>query len=274
MSPEVRSLPPSRLAPSSVVALKSESLINGPTIEYRPGRVIKGDDRSPFEGRPDVARRTGAMLVETLVAIHRVDAAAVGLADLGRPEGFIARAVKGWHGRAERLDLVPGTRRLAAEVGDWLGRQATRPRAPVLLHSDFKLDNMIVEPGTLAPVAVVDWDMGTRGDPLLDLATLTSYWTEPGDPEPMHALRQLPTAAPGFPSRAEVVGRYARMTGTDVSDYPVLRVLALYKLAVVLLQLHALWKRGAARGDDYASLDRVAAGLLDMTLDVAAGRRG
>lgn len=263
------------LAPRSLHLCEDRSVIGVPfqLIEYRPGLVVKGDDRTPFEGRPDVAARTGIMLVETLVAIHRVDAAAVGLSDLGKPEGFVSRAVKGWRGRADRLDLAPQMRRLAAEAGEWLDRQTTRPRAPVLLHSDFKLDNMIVEPATLAPVAVVDWDMGTRGDPLLDLATLLSYWTEPGDPEPMHALQQLPTAAPGFPTRAEVVALYARMTGIDVSDYPVLRVLALFKLAVVLLQLHALWQRGAARGDDYADLDGVAAGLLGMTLDEAAGRR-
>ena len=90
----------------------------------------------------------------------------------------------------------------------------------------------------------------------------------------MHDMKQMPTAAPGFPSRNEVVADYARLTGTDVSDFPVFRVLAMYKLAVVLLQLHALWRRGAAKGDDYADLDRIAAGLLDFTHNVARARAG
>lgn len=266
-----RALP---LAPESVHLCEDRDVIGVPfqLIEYRPGLVIKGDDRRPFEGRPDVAARMGESLVETLVSVHRVDPQAVGLGDLGKPEGFIGRAIKGWRGRGERLELEAGTRRLLAEVGDWLAAQPIRARAPVLLHSDFKLDNLIVEPGTLRPVAIVDWDMGTRGDPLFDLATMLSYWTEPGDPPCMHELKQMPTAAPGFPPRTEVVATYARMTGVDVSDYPVLRVLAIYKLAVVLLQLHALYVRGAAKGDGYAGLADVAGGLLALAKDVAEGR--
>ncbi len=261
-----RALP---LAPESLHLCEDRDVIGVPfqLIEYRPGLVIKGDDRSRFEGRPDVATRTGQMMIEALVAIHGVDVAAVGLEDLGKPEGFVERGIRGWRGRADRLPLPPVTRRLCAEIGDWLGGQQVRARAAVLLHSDPKLDNMILSPETLEPRAIVDWDMGTRGDPLFDLATLLSYWVEAGDPPAMHALRQLPTAAPGFASRAEVVATYARLTGTDVSDYPVFRVLALFKLAVVLLQLHALWKRGAAQGDDYAALDAVAVGLLEWTID-------
>ncbi len=262
------------LAPQSVHLCEDRDVIGAPfqLIDYRPGLVIKGDDRSRFEGRPDVAARTGDMIIETLVAVHSVDVAAVGLEGLGKPEGFIERGIKGWRGRADRLDLAPQTRRLCAEVGDWLGKLRVAPQPAVLLHSDMKLDNLILAPDTLAPRAIVDWDMGTRGHPLFDLATLLSYWTESRDPPAMHALRQLPTATPGFASRAEVVATYARLTGTDVSDYPGFRVLALFKLAVVLLQLHALWSRGAAKGADYATLDDVAVGLLERTIEEMNGR--
>jgi aminoglycoside phosphotransferase (APT) family kinase protein len=263
------------LAPECVHLCEDRSVIGVPfqLIEYRPGLVIKGDDRRPFEASPDVAARTGRMLVETLIAIHRVDTAAIGLEDLGKPEGFIARAIKGWRGRADRLDVAPTVRQLTGEIGDWLASQSVRPRTPTLLHSDFKLDNLIVEPGTLAPVAIVDWDMGTRGDPLFDLATMLSYWVEPGDPRCMFDLKQMPTAALGFPTRSEVVELYAKAMGVDVSDYPVLRVLAMYKLAVVLLQLDALYRRGAAKGADYAHLAGVAYELLEFTREVARGRK-
>jgi aminoglycoside phosphotransferase (APT) family kinase protein len=212
------------------------------------------------------------MLQETLISVHRVDCAAIGLGTLGKPEGFIARAIKGWVGRGARLDVAPTTARLLAEVGAWLEQQTVQTRAPVLLHSDLKLDNLIVHPETLAPVAIVDWDMGTRGDPLFDLATTLSYWVEPGDPPCMHALRQMPTTAPGFATRREVVTAYARAMDIDVSDWPVLRVLAKLKLAVVLLQLFALYQRGAAKGSDYADLDQVATELLAYATDVAHGR--
>jgi aminoglycoside phosphotransferase (APT) family kinase protein len=266
-----RALP---LAPESVHLCEDKSIIGAPfqLIDYRPGLVIKGDDKRHFEGRPEVAARTGRMLVETLVAIHDVDADAVGLGNLGKPDGFIERARAGWTGRAERLELEPATGALIRDVSGWLARRAVQTRKPTLLHSDFKLDNLIVEPDTLKPVAIVDWDMGTRGDPLFDVATLVSYWAQKGDPACMHDMRQLPTASPGFPSREEVVQEYARLTGRDVSDFPVLRVLAMFKLAVVLLQLHALWKRGAAKGDDYAGLSRIATDLLVFSKDVIAGR--
>jgi aminoglycoside phosphotransferase (APT) family kinase protein len=266
-----RALP---LAPECVHLCEDRSVIGVPfqLIDYRPGLVIKGDDRSRFEGHPEVAANVGRMLVDMLAAIHRVDTAAIGLDDLGKPDGFIARAIKGWSGRADRLDLAPNVRRMTTEVSEWIGRQTVRQRAPTLLHSDFKLDNVIVDPGTLAPVAIVDWDMGTRGDPLFDLATMLSYWVEPGDPRCMHDMKQMPTAAPGFQSRHEVVALYAKVTGADVSDFPALRVLAMFKLAVVLLQLDALYRRGAAKGTDYAHLAGVAAGLLEFTLDVAHGR--
>ena len=262
------------LAPESVHLCQDKTVIGVPfqLIDYRPGLVIKGDDTSQFAGKPEIAARTGRMLVETLVAIHKVDVASVGLQDLGKPEGFVARGIKGWRGRAERLAPPGETGQLCREIGAWLAVQPVRERPAVLLHSDFKLDNLIVDPDTLAPRAIVDWDMGTRGDPLFDLATMLSYWVEPGDPDVMHDLKQMPTAAPGFQTRTEIVADYARLTSTDVSDFQVFRVLAMYKLAVVLLQLHALWQRGAAKGDDYARLDRIALGLLQLTHDVAQGR--
>jgi aminoglycoside phosphotransferase (APT) family kinase protein len=262
------------LAPESLHLCEDKSVIGVPfqLIDYRPGLVIKGDDRSRFDERPELARATSNMLVATLISVHRVDCAAIGLDTLGKPEGFIARTLKGWAGRGQRLDVAPETARLLAEVTSWLERQPVQTRAPVLLHSDFKLDNMIVHPETLAPIAIVDWDMGTRGDPLFDLATTLSYWVEPDDPPCLHTLRQMPTAAPGFARRREVLTAYGREMGIDVSDWPALRVLALLKLAVVLLQLFALYQRGAAKGADYAELDRVATELLGFATDVAYGR--
>jgi aminoglycoside phosphotransferase (APT) family kinase protein len=241
-------------------------------IEYRPGIVIKGDDTSRIAGKPDVAARLGQTLIDTLVSIHKVDVAAVGLGDFGKPDGFVDRQIAGWVGRAERVAGTPERTALAKELGTWIGAQPRKARAPVLLHLDFKLDNMILDPVTLAPVAVVDWDMSTRGDPLFDLATMLSYWTEPGDPPCMHALKQMPTGAPGFPSRAQVAERYSRAMGIDISDLRAFRVLGVLKLAVILLQLFALYQRGTVKDPHYAALDDIGGELMLFAKDIAEGR--
>src|SRR5204862_7803830 len=120
----------------------------------------------------------------------------------------------------------------------WLQRRVPEEATPSLLHSDFKLDNMIHEPGTLTPVAVIDWDMGTRGDPLWDLAVLLSYWAEPGDPPCMHRVRQMPTAQPGFWRRHEVLAAYLRLSCRAVGDVTFYRVLSVFRSAIVFLQLY------------------------------------
>jgi aminoglycoside phosphotransferase (APT) family kinase protein len=236
-------------------------------IEYREGVVIRGVDL-PF---PDRAAQLSEMLVVTLAQLHAVDPTAVGLDELGRPEGFVGRAIEGWYRRGLQVVEGPSEQRWLQEIGTWLAAQKVGARRPALLHCDFKLDNCILDPGTLQPNAVIDWDMGTRGDPLFDLATMLSYWTEPGDPPCMHRLRQMPTALPGFPTRDEMVRRYARLTGHDVSDYPVFRLLALLKLGVVFLQLHARWRSGAVGDERYADFRRLGAELLEYTHSLLRG---
>lgn len=262
------------LAPRSLHLCEDTSVLGVPfqIIEYRPGLVIKGDDRSHLRDQPERCTQLGNMLIDTLVAIHDVDAEAAGLGDLGRPEGFLERAVNGWRKRAARLEPEPATARLCGEIGNWLDNCSFAARKPALLHCDVKLDNIILDPDTFEPRAIIDWDMGTRGDPLFDLATTLSYWTEPGDPECMHRLDQMPTAALGFPSRADALARYARQTGIEISDFPSIRVLAIFKLAVVFLQLHALRGRGPDADPRYTGFYALAHDLLEFAHDVAMGR--
>lgn len=262
------------LAPQSLHLCEDTSVLGVPfqIIEYRPGLVIKGDDRSLFDGHPERAETIGAMLVETLVSIHRVDVNAIGLGDFGKPEGFVQRGIKGWRGRAERLDLANSTAALASEIGDWLAAQKIAERAPTLLHNDFKLDNTILDPATLEPRAIVDWDMGSRGDPLFDLATMLSYWTDPDDPECMHRLAQMPTTAPGFPARADVVRAYAKLNDVEMSDFLTIRVLAMYKLAVVFLQLYAVHGTGTNAKPEYRNFDQLGEELFLFTRDIAQHR--
>ena len=236
-------------------------------LEFRPGLVIRAALPSRYE-------RNGAFLSETLVhtlsAIHAVDPARVGLDDLGRPHGFLARSVAGWHKRGQAV-ARPETASLLDTLHRWLERKIVPDSAPTLLHGDFKLDNLILDETTLQPNAIVDWDQGTRGDPLFDLATLLSYWAEPSDPAAMHALRQMPTAEPGFMTRTQVVSSYARATGRDVSDFRFHRVLGLVKLGVIFLQLGEQYRTGATADTRYAEFGTIGEGILTFAHGAAMG---
>ncbi len=253
-------------APDSYHLCEDHNVIGVPfqIMEYRPGRVIKGSDPGFLGDDREKAAAVGEMLVGAMADLHGVDAEAAGLGDFGRPEGFIERAIKGWRTRADRLQPARETKHLIDEIGHWLAQQTVRQRAPTLLHCDIKLDNCIVDPETLELRAIVDWDMGTRGDPMFDLATMLSYWTEAGDPDCMHRLGQMPTAAAGFQTRDEIAMLYARRTGRDVSDLAVWRVLAIFKLATVLAQLYATFGQGPDSREDYRGLDQLARELYDF----------
>ncbi len=265
-----------RFAPRSVHLCEDLDVLGVPfqLIEYRPGVVVRGDDLGSVAQHPGVEQKLSNIIVETMVALHRVDPASVGLDELGRPEGFLARGVAGW---VKRGALIEGSSEVAArvdEIGRWLSSRidSVAPRNATLLHCDFKLDNLILDPATLDPVAVIDWDMGTRGDPLFDLATLLSYWTEPNDPPVMHQLAQMPTGRGGFASRADVVERYVNETGCEIGGFDVVRVLCVFKLAVVFLQLHQRWRSGGLAGSEYQTFDQLGSDLLEFALDVAHGR--
>jgi aminoglycoside phosphotransferase (APT) family kinase protein len=240
-------------------------------IQYRPGLVIREHLPPELAHRPEVGRRLSQVLLETIVAIHAVDTRAVGLGDLGRPDGFLGRGVDGWRkrGLAAKQD---GTEALHRDVGAWLERSLVPDGAPSLLHNDFKLNNMILDPGDFTPRAVVDWDQGTRGDPLFDFATLLSYWIHADDPPAMHDMEQMPAVEACLCSRQEAVERYGQLSGRDMSDFRFHRVLAMYKLAVIFLQLGLRFRSGATQDQRYAPLTGIGTGVLEFTHEIAQGR--
>lgn len=260
------------LAPRSLIFCDDIEVAGAPfqILEYRDGRLIRGDRLAPLPDTPETGRALSDMLIETLAQVHEVDADSAGLGDLGRPEGFMARTAKGWTARA--LAVCGETLSIAAcEVADWLQHHpAPDTDRPVLIHNDFKLDNLLLASDRIAPIALLDWDMATRGDPLYDLASLLSYWTEPGDPPCMHQLRQMPTARAGFPSRAEAAEVYSQRSGRSLRGLLYRRVLATFRLGVVFHQLRALAVGNPRMEARLAGLDPD--DLFVFALDLAQGR--
>src|SRR3712207_8144426 len=143
----------------------------------------------------------------TLFRSHAVDPDEAGLGDLGRPEGFLERQVKGWIGRYEkaRTDEIEGVESLTG----WLVRDIPESPEPTIIHNDYKLNNLVLDPEDLTRVrAVLDWEMATVGDPLFDLAVSLSYWVEPGDPDELKAVMPSVTATPRSEERR--VGKECR----------------------------------------------------------------
>ncbi|OWW19988.1 phosphotransferase family protein [Noviherbaspirillum denitrificans] len=255
------------LAPRALLYCEDPEVIGAPflLIEYREGMVVR--DRLTPEmarcGEAGGAALAGATL-DVLAALHALDPVTIGLGQLGKPDGMVKRQAVNWTRRAQDAfdSMLP---RPLEEAAEWLAQPAPLPQRTSLLHSDFKIDNIIFGRDSLQPIALIDWDMGTLGDPLLDLATLLSYWTEPNDPEAMHDLRQMPTTQPGFPSRQKVIEMYVDRTGLAVGDFKYYRVLAMFKLCVVFRQLYVRHLRGDPVPERYAAFGRLAEGLADFT---------
>lgn len=252
-------------APKSFHLCEDMAVIGVPfqLLEYREGQSIRGD-KMPADFDAQMCTALSINLVRTLASLHAVDASAVGLGGFGRPEGFYSRTVAGWKRRGNAITQDEATLRTINVISQWLERQQPAALPPTLLHSDFKLDNCMLGPDC-SITTVLDWDMGTRGNPMMDLATLLSYWTEPDDPECMHQLAQMPTAQTGFLRRAQVAELYTQLTGLPIDDLPTWRILAMFKLGVVFLQLHRNWASGIAGDESYAGFASLGADLLDFT---------
>ncbi|HEX6145154.1 MAG TPA: phosphotransferase family protein [Acidimicrobiia bacterium] len=232
-------------APRAIAICEDVSVIGAPffLMERKPGVVIRDEVPDRFGGGldPEANRKLSMVVVDTLVDLHSVDPAASGLGDLGHPDGFLERQVEGWWHRWEQAKHEDNP--TAEEVGEWLKAHIPSSGPPTLIHNDWRLDNMAVSPDDPGRcVAVYDWDMATRGDPLADLGTLMASWYDEG--EEKSTLAPMPTTAPGWLDRDAALLRYGERSGRDLSDATWYVVFGTWKLAVVLQQIYIRWLRG------------------------------
>ena len=221
-------------------------------MERRRGVVLRR------EVPPDVAndlpriRRICEHLVDALVDLHAVDYAAAGLADFGKPVGYIERQVTGWSKRYvdAQTDDIPAVTEAAA----WLAAHLPAEGPPALIHNDFKFDNVIFDPSLDRITGVLDWEMATLGDPLMDLGTSLSYWAQADDPAAYHQLPFGPTAKPGMMTRKEFAERYFERSGRHADNLVFYYAFGLIKTAVVLQQIYYRWRKGITSDERFAQL--------------------
>jgi aminoglycoside phosphotransferase (APT) family kinase protein len=216
-------------------------------MAYLDGHVLRDAKMAETLYTPDQRRLAGHDLIDVLAGLHAVDVEAIGLGDLGRTAGYIARQLKRWYGQfktstAETGRSVPLVDAVHARLLAGMPEQ----QGASIVHGDYRLDNTVLdEQGRVQ--GVLDWELCTLGDPLADIGLLMVYWAEPGDEAPV--LGVAPTTVEGFPSRAEMRSRYAERTGRDVSALDYYVAFGYWKLACILEGVYTRYAAGAGGGD-------------------------
>ncbi len=249
-------------APRPYFYCEDESVLGAPfyVMERRKGIVLRRRSDGGSRVEPEAARKLGLALVDNLARLHLLDYKAAGLGDLGKPEGYVGRQVTGWINRwaAARTEEQPAVERIAA----WLPGHMPGESGAALIHNDYKFDNLLLDPADPTKiVAVLDWEMATVGDPLMDLGSTLGYWVEATDPAYFQPVATGPSNVPGSLTRREVVDRYAELTGRAVPDVLFYYSFGLYKMAVILQQIYARYVRGHTRDARFARLNDWVAAL-------------
>ncbi len=258
-------------APEAFIVCEDPAVLGAPffIMERRRGAVVR--DGAPENIPPGAASK---VFLDTLIRLHAVDLNGAGLAALGKPEGYLERQVRGWADRWERARTGDGAAAMD-DVVRWLATGIPPPLAPTLIHNDYKLDNVMLEPdpGGQGPVrisAVLDWEMATLGDPLSDLGLTLCYWFWATAPKVRAAGIPVLAHGPGWYTRDEIVARYAEKTGRDVRHIRYYEVLGVFKLAVIIQQIYARYHRGQTRDPRFQNLGERAQSLAALAAELAA----
>ncbi|WP_213880101.1 phosphotransferase family protein [Pseudomonas sp. dw_358] len=206
--------------------------------------------------------------IDRLVQLHRVDYHACGLGDLGKPQGYVARQISGWSQRYEQA-LTPDAPQWHA-VRQWLEQHmpADSPRSAIV-HNDYRFDNVILDPeNPMNIIGVLDWELTTLGDPLMDLGNTLAYWIEASDPAPVQLTRRQPSNAPGMLTRQAFVDYYAEQSGIVIDNHDFYYTYGLFRLAGIVQQIYYRYFHGQTRDKRFAPFIHMNRLLEQMSLNV------
>jgi aminoglycoside phosphotransferase (APT) family kinase protein len=241
-------------APHPLLYCENEGVIGAKfyVMERVKGVVLRTGKPAGIETTPEIARGCCEAFIRNLADLHRVDYRAIGLEGLYKGEGYVERQVHGWARRykGSQTDDLPDIE----SAVKWLGERVPQDTGAVLVHNDYKFDNIALDPEDLTRIiGVFDWEMATIGDPLVDLGTSLGYWIEPDDDE-MNVVQCFMTTEPGAMTRRELAEAYATQTGRDVSNMLYYYVFALFKLAVIVQQIYYRYKQGLTQDERFAMM--------------------
>jgi aminoglycoside phosphotransferase (APT) family kinase protein len=199
--------------------------------------------------------------IDRLVELHQVDPSQPDVAAIGKGDGYIARQVTGWSGRwrqALTQDTDPGE-----EIMDWLAaKQPAGETAICVIHNDYRFDNVVLDPAhPLDITGVLDWEMTTLGDPMMDLGGSLAYWVQADDDPMFHSLRRQPSHVPGMLTRREVVAYYGKRSGWSVDPFDFYEVFGLFRLMVIIQQIYRRFVLGQTTNPLFADFGQAAAYL-------------
>src|SRR5712692_10945096 len=257
-------------APEVLLYCDDDSILGAPFYVMEPirGIILRRNLPHGLDFPAEKARRLSESFVDNLIHLHRVDYSAVGLSDLGRPEGYLKRQVRGWVERyyGSKTHDYPEVEKISA----WMQQCMPSTSVVSLIHNDYKYDNVVLNPNDLTKIiGVLDWEMCTIGDSVSDLGTALAYWVDEHDPDELQKIRWGPTNVPGGLTRRQLLDRYARSTGREVSNMSFYLTFARFKIAVIIQQIYFRYHQGLTKDQRFATMPAIVALLLRASLQCA-----
>ncbi len=262
----MQALHPHFPCPRPLAYCEDESLIGATfyVMEKIPGIIIRRDLPQGLSYAAAEARTLNQNMLDTLIKLHALDYNAIGLSDLGHPQGYVARQIKGWNERfvKVRTDDVPS----CENIMRWLEqKQPPDSPRPALIHNDYKLDNLLLAADDKLRIAgVLDWEMCTLGDPLMDLGSVLAYWVQADDPKHIQAVRMQPSNVPGMLTRVEIANYYSEKTGVEIKNPDFYYVFGLFRLGVIAQQIYYRYKLGQTKNPRFQMFGMFVSVLADV----------
>lgn len=241
--------------PKPLVYSEDETILGNPfyLMERIQGIIIRRDFPVQMNMTPADTTRLFETLLQVQYELHAIDFEGIGLGNFGKPKGYVKRQVEGWSRRyrAARTPDVPD----GEAIMNWLLK--TMPpdtSSPAIIHNDFKFDNVILDPeNPLKIIGVLDWEMATIGDPLMDLGSSLGYWVEPDDPQEMQPWRMGPTNVPGALTRKEMKELYESLSGRTIHNFDFYYGFGLFRLAGIVQQIYYRYYHGQTKDQRFQS---------------------